>query len=271
VLLVGAGLLVRSFLRVTALDPGFRSEQVTTVAIELERSRYPTRAAQGAFFERLIERAQGLPGVDRAAAGDSLPLKPFSTMLIGARADGQPPEPEGRGPELAVCTITPDYFRAMGITVRAGRAFLATDRDGSPPVAIVNETLARRLWGGADPLGRTLQMGAPDAPSLAIVGVVADVRHEGLEAAPRAVVYRPFAQEGRGFAFVVVRSRVDTAGIVASLRREVAALDRGLAVDDVATMDRRLADAWPRGASTRCCWARSASWPSSCRASGSTA
>ena len=243
VLLVGAGLLVRSFLRLTALDPGFRAPQVVTVALELKREEYPAEAAQLAFFERLLERARALPGVEWAAAGDSLPLKPFSMMMIGGAGDGGSPAPPGRGAELAVCAVTPDYFRALGITVRRGRPFLARDRTGSPEVAIVNETLARRLWGTADPIGRTLRLARGEGAGPTVIGVVADVRHEGLEAPPRGVAYRPFAQDPRSFAFVAVRAPVDPGGLVAALRREVASLDRGLAVHDVATMDGRLAEA----------------------------
>jgi len=242
VLLVGGGLLVRSFLRLTALDPGFRSPQVVTVAIELDRTQYPAADSQLAFFERLLERVHALPGVVSAAAGDSLPLKPFSMVMIGAAAEGEPAATTGRGPELAVCAVTPEYFRALGMTLRRGRPFLASDRPGAPEVAIVNETLARQMWGTADPVGKTLRF--PHAPTgAAVVGVLADVRHEGLETPPRGVVYRPFAQDPRRFAFVAVRAPVDAGGLVSALRREVASLDRGLAVHDVATMDRRLADA----------------------------
>jgi len=243
VLLVGAGLLVRSFVRLTSLDPGFRSGQVVTVAIELERTQYAAPDAQLAFFDRLLERVHALPGVQWAAAGDSLPLKPFSMVMIGGAAEGGPPAPPGRGPELAVCAVTPDYFRALGMTVRRGRPFLATDRAGAPEVAIVNETLARRLWGGEDPIGKRLRFARAEGAGVMVVGVLADVRHEGLETPPRGVVYRPFAQDPRRFAFVVVRAPVDAGGLVSALRHEVASLDRGLAVHDMATMDRRLADA----------------------------
>ena len=242
VLLVGAGLLVHSFLQLTSLDPGFRPGQVVTVAIELERTQYAAPDAQLAFFERLLERVHSLPGVQWAAAGDSLPLKPFSMVMIGGTAEDAPAAPPGRGPELALCAVTPDYFRTLGMTLRRGRPFLDTDRPGTPEVAIVNETLARRMWGTADPIGKRLRF--PHAPTgVTVVGVLADVRHEGLETPPRGVVYRPFTQDPRRFAFVAVSAPVDPAGLVSALRREVASLDRGLAVHDVATMDRRLADA----------------------------
>ena len=217
VLLVGAGLLVHSFLQLTSLDPGFRPGQVVTVAIELERTQYAAPDAQLAFFERLLERVHSLPGVQWAAAGDSLPLKPFSMVMIGGTAEDAPAAPPGRGPELALCAVTPDYFRTLGMTLRRGRPFLDTDRPGTPEVAIVNETLARRMWGTADPIGKRIRF--PHAPTgVTVVGVLAD-------------------------AFVAVSAPMDPAGLVSALRREVASLDRGLAVHDVATMDRRLADA----------------------------
>jgi putative ABC transport system permease protein len=174
--------------------------------------------------------------------GDSLPLKPFSVVMIGGAAEGGPTAPPGREPELGLCAVTPDYFRALGMTLRRGRPFLDSDRPGAPEVAIVNETLARRIWGTADPIGKALRF-PHAATGVTVVGVLADVRHEGLEMPPRGAVYRPFAQDPRHFAFVAVRAPVDPGGLVSALRREVASLDRGLAVHDVATMDRRLADA----------------------------
>jgi putative ABC transport system permease protein len=243
VLLVGSGLLVRSFLRLTALDPGFQPDRVVTVAVELDRTRYAAPAPRLAFFERLLERVHGLPGVESAAAGDSLPLKPFSMVMIGASVEGDAPATPGRGPELAVCAVTPDYFRALGITLRRGRPFDAADRAGAPEVAIVNETLAHRLFGGADPIGKRVLFARSEGKGVTVVGVAADVRHEGLEAPPRGVMYRPFAQDPRGFAFLAVRTPVETSALISALRREVAALDRGLAVHDVATMGRRLDDA----------------------------
>ena len=107
----------------------------------------------------------------------------------------------------------------------------------------MNATLARRLWGTDDPVGQRLHFGPPEEPWVTVVGVSADVRHEELEQEPRAAVYRPFAQAGRGFAFLALRGATDPAGLVASVRREVAALDPGLAVHDVATMRQRLHDA----------------------------
>jgi putative ABC transport system permease protein len=243
VLLVGSGLLVRSFLRLTALDPGFQPDRVVTVAVELDRARYAAPAARLAFFERLLERVHGLPGVESAAAGDSLPLKPFSMVMIGGGVEGGPPTPPGRGPQLAVCAVTPDYFRALGIALRRGRPFDAADRARAPEVAIVNETLARRLFGAADPIGKKVLFARPEGKGVTVVGVVADVRHEGLEAPPRGVVYRPFAQDPRRFAFLAVRTPADPGALIAAVRREVASLDRGLAVHDVATMGRRLDDA----------------------------
>jgi putative ABC transport system permease protein len=190
--------------------------------------------------------------------------------MIGGAAEGGPTAPPGREPELALCAVTPDYFRALGMTLRRGRAFLDSDRPGAPEVAIVNDTLARRIWGTADPIGKTLRF--PHAPTgVRVVGVLADIHDEGLEMPPRGVVYRPFAQDPRYFAFVAVRAPVDPGGLVSALRREVASLDRGLAVHNIATMDRRLADAMAPGGSTPCCSAHSAWLPSFCRPSGSTA
>jgi putative ABC transport system permease protein len=139
--------------------------------------------------------------------------------------------------------VTEDYFRVTGTTLIRGRAFGAGDREGAPRVAIVNHTLARRVWGDDDPIGKRIRLGAPDGPWTTIVGLVGDARHESLEAEPRGIVYRPFAQEPTAAAFVAVRAAVEPGGLVTAIRREVAALDRGLAVHDVATLRQRLSDA----------------------------
>jgi putative ABC transport system permease protein len=242
VLLVGGGLLVRSLHRLLILDPGFRADQVMTVALELDEGRHSTPAAHLAFIESLLDRVRAVPGVQSAAAGDSVPLRSFSQMMSAPDIEGRPKDPPGRAPASALCSVTEDYFRTMGIRVDRGRAFGPEDRQGAPEVAIVNETLARRFWGSTDALGKRLRFG-DKASWWTVVGIAADVRHEALEAQPRSVVYRPFAQDTRRFSYMAVKASVEPTSLVASLRREVASLDPGLAVDDVATMRGRLSAA----------------------------
>ena len=119
--------------RLERVNPGFEASRVLTVALELDEARHPTPESSAVFFERLVERARSIPRVEHAAAGDSLPLKPFSTMMLGLEAQGQPRAPEGRGPDFAVCAVTPNYFRTMGITLVRGRPFGADDRTAPRP------------------------------------------------------------------------------------------------------------------------------------------
>jgi putative ABC transport system permease protein len=242
VLLVGAGLLVRSFARLLSVDPGFRSERVVTMAVNLQAPNADAaRTRANPFFADVAARVRALPGVQAVAYGDTVPLRQYSRIMMGLAAEGRDdPAPNGPPPDVAVSMVSSQYFTAMGVRLVRGRAFTDDDRQGSPPVAVVNERFARQFWGAEDPVGRRLRFGPRRPDWITVVGVAADVRHDGLAAEPRRTLYQPFAQEPVPFGFIVVRTSGETASTVQAVRQVVRTIDPTLAVYDVATMDERL-------------------------------
>jgi putative ABC transport system permease protein len=243
-LLAGAGLLLRSFTRLLSVDPGFRAEHVLTMAVDIGHGSRESDDRQQAmrFFEQLGQRVAGLPGVVNVAWGDTVPLHQYSMMMMGLRVEGlEEPPNDQPPPEVAITVVSPAYFDTMGMRIVRGRAFAAADRADAPPVAIVSESMARQFWGAADPVGRRLQIGPRQPDWITVVGVVADVRHEGLAANPRRAMFRPFAQQPLPFGFLVVRTALDPGTLAAALRHQVQLLAPTIAVHDVATMDERVA------------------------------
>jgi putative ABC transport system permease protein len=241
VLLVGAGLLLRSFLGLQAVDLGFAPERVLTARVAVDPERYPSAAAQAGFFRELVRRARALPGVEAVTYADTLPLGGFTMIVRGMNAEGRPRFELDQAPEIGVTTVGPDYFRALGIRLLRGRAFEPSDGEGGQTVAVVSEGMARRLWGGEDPIGRRLT-GGPSGGAL-VVGVVADVKHEGLEASSRRLqLYLSGLQQPRSFGVLAVRTKGDPARLAATLRREVQALTPDQPVPEISTLEDRLAD-----------------------------
>ena len=228
VLLVGAGLMIRSFARLSAVDPGFRPEGVVSVEVSLPRSLY-AREALRPLFEQLVERVERLPGVERAGAITDLPL---STLGLGFEMEFTVPGLEAQSPtarpnadfRLAV----PGYFETMGMEIVAGRSFDARDSTGDAPVAIVNQTLVERAFGGSDPIGRRLSTDM--LGELQVIGVVADIRHGGLMSKHESEIYLPYGKPvATNEMHVVVRSDLDTAAAAAGVGAALAELDSRLA------------------------------------------
>jgi putative ABC transport system permease protein len=248
-LLVGAGLALRSFARVTAVDPGFDPRGLLTASVSLPDARYGDRARIGTLFDQLLARARALPGVEGAAlamplayTGDSIHL-PF-VVLPGA---GAAPGPAGRQRGIPSRFVSPEYFRLMGISLVAGRLLDPTDeRAGAPAVAVVSESLARDLFRGGPALGRRLDVtdGFPGVRT--IVGVVSDARNR-LEEPRTPQLYLPFNQPtgpiplSARMLLVRTRGAAGPAAIVKPLQAELAALDAALPLGDVETMEQRLA------------------------------
>ena len=238
-LLVGAGLLVRSFQRVLSINPGFRPEHVLTASIDLPPTEsYSQNEEVASFYKQLIEKLRQTPGIVAAGGSTDLPLLGGWTHAF--TVEGYQPPP---GPQLSLgnhSVIYGDYLQAMGIPLLHGRNFTELDGPKSIPVLIVSESLAKKYWPGQDPLGKRLKWGPSEStdPWLTVVGVVGDVKQGPLETAANAHTYEPYAQLGAPLSLrVAVRGQGDSAGLAADVRTAVWSLDRQLALGSVRTMD----------------------------------
>jgi putative ABC transport system permease protein len=243
-LLVGAGLMIRSFLRLQQVNPGFTPDRVLTAQIVLPQSSYREAARVGAFQRQLLQRVQTLPGVEAASVSMSLP--PDLLMMRNPFAvEGQTPSPGQPQPTAEQLLVSPDYFRTLGIRQLAGRAFTDADDAGAPQIVIINETLARQYFPQQDPVGKRLQTGdySPMGQWLTIVGVVADVKYSGLNEAAQPTLYTAFQQNlwWRSM-FLAVKADGDPLSLANSVRNEVWALDRDLPLSQIKTMDQLMSD-----------------------------
>lgn len=241
VLLVGAGLLIRSFVQLRSVKPGFDEANVLTMRVALAPARYPNGPRMVAFFEQAVQQASGLPGVQSAAVASALPVNPtrFSPVLV----EGQPEAPLGARPLLAIQMVSPGYFQTLRIPLRKGRAFSEADNDSAALVAVVNEAMVRRFWPNRDPIGRHLFLGRMTKPTqvVTVVGMAADVSNLSLAAAPQAEVYLPFAQRPWASMNLLLRTAGDPRNWSAAGRAAVAAVDRDQPVTDINTMEDVLA------------------------------
>jgi predicted permease len=241
---VGAGLLVRSFARLTAVDPGFAVSHRLTMRVTLPVSRYPrdtTRRA--AFFAQLFEQLSRVPGVSAAGGVSELPLGELKNM--GTFEIQRRPTPPGQEhPHGDSRSASPGYFRAMGIGLVRGRVF--EDRDGaaSSPVAVIDEAAAARYWPSADPIGARISI--DDLVWCEIVGVVRSVRHDALDRPPRGTVYLPLAQQPPTTVFAVMNTVDDPSSAAAAARATVRGLDPELPVYDVSSLENRFNDSLGR-------------------------
>ncbi|HEX8144503.1 MAG TPA: ABC transporter permease [Pyrinomonadaceae bacterium] len=241
-LLSSAGLLIKSFLRLQRVDPGVNAERVLTMQIPLPRSRYEKDSARAAFYQQLLERVKAVPGVQAAAVSSSLPPDLISVSDNFSLED-QAATPADQLPAGDLLMVSPDYFRALGIPLVRGRYFNETDTADAPPVVIVNETLARQFFPGQDPVGKRFRQGGAeqDQPFMQIVGVVGDVKYEGLEAKVQPAFYEPFLQSPWSDMYLAVQSSTtDPLTLVPAIRQEVAALDKDVPVAAINTMDQLL-------------------------------
>jgi putative ABC transport system permease protein len=240
VLLSGAGLMVRSFMRLQQVEPGFVPQHAVTMQLMLPGSRYPDAAAQIGFYRRLAERAASAPGVRSAAVASTLPMS-GSNLGAGFTVDGRPLNNPAERPTAAGFAISPDYFTTMGIPLVRGRAFTARDDADAAPVAIINETMARRFFADEDALGKRLT--SYRNVSREIVGIVSDVKSHDLSEAAGPQLYTPFPQTPWPFLAVVVRTVAEPAAFAGTLRSAIAAVDPDLAAGDVRTIDDYLSQA----------------------------
>jgi predicted permease len=241
VLLVGAALLIRSFLRLQEVPPGFRPDGVLTAGMSLPRAQYAKPEQWRGFYGSLVERLRSEPGVEGAAAALPLPLTGgglnFAFTIEGRASQGQG-QGEGANDNTANYTsATTDYFRVMGVPLAAGRTFDERDAPGAPRVCVVSSAFAHRYFPGEDPLGKRLVFGFQEPVAREIVGVVGDVKRDGLALPSQPEMYVPFVQEPWWAAYAVVRtSRGDPARLSSAMRADVQALDPTLPIENVAPM-----------------------------------
>jgi putative ABC transport system permease protein len=224
-LLVTAGLLGHSFMRLLTDDPGFTRDGVATFELQLPLVRYKEGAQRTAFFRELIRRLEALPGVVAVGANRYFPLheRQYSNPIF---VEGRPVS-EGQEPVVQYGGITSGYFRAMSIPLVAGREFTEEEMWERPGTVIVNQSMARRLWPGENPLGRRIKHGA-DAQWLTIAGIVGDVKQRGLDLEAYPQIYVPYSDYRHNIMSFAVRSNAKSGGLLAAIRREVAGLDASL-------------------------------------------
>ena len=238
VLLTGAGLLIRSFVRLQQTPLGFRPERLLTARITLPRPAYATPQQRQSFTRRLLEEMRGQPGMQEAALTSSLPFaagNPGFVILMNGREEVRPGMPTAN-----FRSVTPDYFRVLGIPLRRGREFSGADDERAPMVAVINETMARRYWPDTDPIGQRIKETSNTAAWREIVGVVGSVRHRDRGEEPRPEMFVPWSQSPAPTLNLAVRTQAELAGAGATLRRAVTAIDANLPVFEVSTMDERL-------------------------------
>ena len=229
-LLAGAGLMIRTFVTLRHVNPGFKTEGLQAMRIDLPSARYSTPARQALFFEQLLDRLRSSPGVTNVAAAARLPFAGGNSTR-GIQIDHSVADPQPAG---GIRVISDGYFEVMGIPIRRGRTFSPTDRAGAPPVAMVNESMARRYWTNEDPIGRRLAIGT--GPWVEIVGVAGDVKHGSLREPASPEFYLPFQQSPWSFMSIVLESRLKIDALSAGIEREMASIDPSLPLPPVRPM-----------------------------------
>jgi putative ABC transport system permease protein len=241
-LLVGAGLMIKSFIQLQSVNAGFDPHNLLTMEITLPPARYGQNQQQIAFFQQTLEQIKTLPGVESAGAVQDLPFR-FNEMSFPVTLEGQPAQPAAQQPKAVYRAVTDGYFGTLGIPLLKGRLFTAQDDQNTMPVVIINQAMASRFWPDEDALGKRLRFGEPDDPAYAIVGVVGDIKHMGLDADEGAVIYQPHAQ--KRFAWLrwmtlVVRSNEEPMSLAAAVRSRIQEVDKDQPVYNIATMEQLL-------------------------------
>ncbi|HXS24863.1 MAG TPA: FtsX-like permease family protein, partial [Gemmatimonadales bacterium] len=236
-LTVGAGLLLKSFFNLGHVNPGFDPTNVLTVGISLPQARYDSSAKQIAFYDQLQDRVRALPGVSGGAAA-LIPSLAGVAWTSDYHIGGRPADQYGT--EIAHQIVSPDYFRVMRVPVLAGRTFTDADRQGTPLVTVINETLAKREFAGQNPLGQLIADDKiPDSTTkwMTIVGVVGDEHQTSLSTPPQIEMYQPFAQNPNSYMTLVTRTTSDPTDMIPAVRRAIADLDPNVAIATLNTME----------------------------------
>jgi putative ABC transport system permease protein len=246
VLLIGAGLMIRSFVKLLEVKTGFEPKQVLTMDVSLSPRKYAEPRQISDFYAKALDQLQRVPGVTAAGITSNLPLGGSDQSGLFF-IEGQPTPVAGNIPRANLRFASPNYFRALGITLKSGRSFTDQDTANSIPVAIVNEAMVRRYWPNEDPLGKRIKVvsspGVPEQQWLTIVGLVHDVKHSALSSQPRAELYQMYAQNPSNSMTFVVRTTTAPLSLIAPIKTEMLALDKEQPVYNIRTMEQVVSDA----------------------------
>ncbi len=238
ILLTGAGLLMRSFLRLESVNPGYRTQNLVTMRVALSPQRYPGAARRVAFYDRVLERIAAIPGVSNAALANTLPPAGRAIAYF-FNIEGRPALEPTKAPIAWMHSISPNYFQTLGVPLLAGRGFTEADSAGAPLVAIINQTMARRFWPDEDPVGQHIVY-SREAVAVQIVGVAGDMKIGGLgDNSSYNILFVPYRQRPFQTMSIIARGPVS---IAQDVRREILAIDRDQPVANIRTMEEAVAD-----------------------------
>src|ERR1051325_7302083 len=242
VLLIGAGLMIRSLSHLRNVDPGMDTHNVVIADLQLSRVKYAKPQQQFAFYDQLVQRLRTLPGVESASAIDIMPLSDGGSIQPIA-VEGRPMVPMAEQPEVAVRVVEPDFMRTMRIPLLQGRMLNTADTEDRPQAILISDAMAKRIWPGENPIGKRLTMTFFPEKIREVVGVVGNVKQDGLNVSePAATLYLPMAQAARPFMTVVMRASSQPGNLGPAIANAVHEIDREQPVNDVVTMDMVMAD-----------------------------
>jgi predicted permease len=236
VLLIGSGLLIRSFVRLRTVEPGFDAKNVLTAQTFLPPSSYTQPAQRIAFYQDALQHLRSIPGVESAAISTALPV--LATHGAPARFEGEPEVELGRRTVVLIESISPDYARAMGVPLVAGREFYGADDAKAAPVVMVNRTIARRFWPNQDPIGKLVWIG--NLAPARVVGVLGDIKNDSLAKSAQAEIFLPYPQLPSATLYISVRTSLDEHSVASALRAQIASINPSQPLNDIQSMDERL-------------------------------
>jgi putative ABC transport system permease protein len=242
ILLAGAGLLLRSFVQLAQVDPGFQIDHRLTATTFLPRPKYAENPRMVDFFDRAMSEVRAIPGVEQVALASLIPIS-GNDELYSIDFDGRPPLPAGQGVSALYYLVSPEYFQTMGIRVLQGRGFTDQDRDGTPRVAVINDVFARLHYPNENPIGQHIRIGRNSTIVREIVGVVSSVKHYGLAEQVGAQMYEPFRQMPYSTMTFVIRTRDEPLGIVPAVKQALQRVDKDQPIATTASIEQLVSDA----------------------------
>jgi putative ABC transport system permease protein len=244
-LLIGSGLLIKSFIQLRQVDVGFQTDKLLTANIALSEVKYEEPAQQKAFFQQLLEKLETIPGVQDVGAASNVPLlgrDSYENVFI----EGRVVQNTADALQAGGLIVSPNYFHAMGVPLRKGRPLTDEDVEGKPMAIVINQTMANRFWPGEDPLNKRVSAAGPTGPWMTVVGVVGDVKYRGLNTEPRPEMFISYQQLPMDSMTVVLRATSEPAALGAALRNEVWAIDKDQPVTAIKTMGQAVSDSIAR-------------------------